>query len=77
MQRDEWEGADVCAACGGPVTESGRAFGFGTENALCFDCATARGGRFDGERDVWEAAPDLSGLRDEAYGAAPHEMRRR
>ncbi|HXK23184.1 MAG TPA: hypothetical protein VMS55_10970 [Myxococcota bacterium] len=33
--------------------------------------------RYDAQRDAWDVEPDLSSLRDEAYGAAPHEMRRR
>ena len=78
MEREDWEGAAVCALCGAPVeSDTEGAFGFGTENVLCAECAVARGGRYDVERDVWEVAPDLSGLGDEAYGAAPHEVRRR
>ena len=78
MEREEWEGTRECADCGCAVAaDSERAFGFGTENVLCAACATARGGRYDAERDVWEAAPDLAGLADEAYGASPHERRRR
>jgi hypothetical protein len=77
MEQEDREELDVCSLCGsllslGPV----RAFGFGTDNVLCGACATARGGRYNAERDVWEVTPDLSGLPDEAYGAAPHERRR-
>jgi hypothetical protein len=39
---------------------------------LCAAGATARGGRYDAGRDVWDVSPDLTGLADEAYGAAPH-----
>jgi hypothetical protein len=68
---------EVCAACGQRIAvDSERAFGFGAENALCAACAIQRGGRYDAERDVWDVAPDLAGLDDEAYGAAPHERRR-
>lgn len=78
MERDEWAGARTCADCGSAIAaDSDRAFDFGTENALCFACATARGGRYDAERDTWAGTPDLSGLDDEAYGASPHERRRR
>lgn len=78
MEREDWEGAGACAACGVEVTaDSDRPFGFGTENVLCYACAMARGGAYDPERDVWVAEPDVSGLRDEAYGASPHEMRHR
>ena len=78
MEREEWESAEACSACGAAVHEdSVGAFGFGTENLLCAQCALARGGRYDARRDTWDVEPDLSDLRDEAYGAAPHEMRRR
>ena len=66
-----------CAACGREVrSDAERSFGFGAGNVLCWDCAQARGGRYDAGRDTWESAPDLSGLADEAYGSAPHEVRR-
>jgi hypothetical protein len=76
--REGREEREACALCGertSPATERG--FEFGAGNVLCAACAAARGGRFDADRDVWEVAPDLSGLDDEAYGAAPHERRRR
>lgn len=76
MQQEEWEGARICAACGAQVPAGGRIFAFGTDNALCGECGVARGGRYDAERDVWDVQPDLTGLTDEAYGAAPHEKRR-
>jgi hypothetical protein len=76
MDREEWEEPSVCAGCGAQVSETESPFAFGTENVLCSECALARGGRYDVERDVWEEAPDLTGLPDEAYGAAPHERRR-
>lgn len=66
-----------CAVCGRAVaSDAERSFGFGAGNVLCWDCAEARGGRYDALRDTWETPPDLSGLPDEAYGAAPHEIRR-
>jgi hypothetical protein len=66
-----------CAQCGASVlSESERAFEFGDENLLCWECATARGGRYDEAADAWEPTPDLGGLSDEAYGASPHEVRR-
>jgi hypothetical protein len=69
---------DMCADCGAQIeADAERAFGFGTENALCPVCAIRRGGRYDADRDTWEVAPDLTGLEDEAYGAAPHERRGR
>ena len=68
----------VCSMCGESIeTDIERAFAFGTENLLCPECSVARGGVYDEEGGVWDTAPDLTGLGDEAYGAAPHEKRRR
>lgn len=78
MDPDDRDDLDTCSLCGAVLSvDSERAFGFGTENVLCAACATARGGRYDAQHDVWEVEPDLTGLTDEAYGAAPHEVRRR
>jgi hypothetical protein len=78
MDQDERSEARSCAACGATLEGDGdRAFEFGDENLLCFECAVARGGRYDESRDAWEPGPDLRGLGDEAYGASPHEQRRR
>lgn len=78
MEIEEWEDAGVCIVCGARVSEAAQdAFGFGTENVLCWECATERGGRYDAERDTWDVEPDLEGLVDEAYGSAPHEERHR
>jgi hypothetical protein len=64
--------------CGARITSDlDRTFAFGAENLLCGSCAAARGGRYDAERDAWDPPPDLADLPDEAYGASPHEMRRR
>jgi hypothetical protein len=77
MEPEDREQLDVCSLCGARLSDSAPAFGFGTENVLCGPCAMARGGRYNAERDVWDVAPDLSGLADEAYGAAPRERRGR
>ena len=75
---EDREEREPCALCGERIAPaSERAFGFGEGNVLCATCAAARGGCYDAERDVWDVAPDLSGLADEAYGASPHEMERR
>lgn len=67
----------ICVVCGATVAVGAEpGFGFGAGNQLCWSCAVARGGRYDADRDVWERAPDLAGLADEAYGATPHEVRR-
>lgn len=77
MDPDERESSDVCALCGATITADAESFGFGAGNQLCFECAAARGGRYDAERDRWEKPPDVRGISDEAYGAAPHDARRR
>jgi hypothetical protein len=76
MDPDEIESAEVCSLCGATITADAESFAFGAGNALCFECATARGGRYDAERDAWDRLPDVSGIADEAYGASPHERRR-
>ena len=76
MDQDERSEARSCAACGAALEgDAGRAFEFGDENLLCFECAVARGGRYHESRDAWEPAPDLRGLGDEAYGASPRSSR--
>ena len=78
MEQEDREEFEVCCLCDALLSaDSASAFGFGTENVLCASCATARGGRYDAVRDVWEVVPDLRGLADEAYGAAPREKRKR
>jgi hypothetical protein len=78
QEPDDRDVAEVCSACGAAIHEGVQgSFAFGTENALCAGCAAARGGRYDAERDRWDVEPDLAGLGDEAYGASPHEQRRR
>jgi hypothetical protein len=39
-----------------------RAFTFGTRGVLCFDCALARGGRYDEGHDGWVDEPNLEGI---------------
>ena len=69
MDPEDREDLDVCCLCGAALSvESDCAFAFGAQNLLCAECATARGGRYDAERDRWDVAPDLTGLPDEAYG---------
>jgi hypothetical protein len=75
---DDREAGEVCGLCGASVSGSTEsAFSFGTAGLLCFECSMARGGRFDAQRERWDPPPDVADLPDEAYGAAPHEMRRR
>jgi hypothetical protein len=74
---DERELSDVCGLCGASVNPENESFAFGTAGVLCFECSIARGGRFDAGRETWDPPPDVADLPDEAYGAAPHETRRR
>ncbi len=75
-QDSEGQGG-TCALCGAALLQGAEpSFAFGVGNQLCWSCAEDRGGRYDAENDVWDQPPDLSGLADEAYGAAPHEVRR-
>jgi hypothetical protein len=73
---DDREPSDLCGVCGSSLSaETQSAYSFGTAGVLCFECSIARGGRFDADRDTWDPPPDIAGLPDEAYGAAPHERR--
>lgn len=77
MEREDWERPDTCSLCGAQIpADAPGVFAFGAGNALCGECAMARGGRYDAEREVWDRAPDLADLGDEAYGSSPHEQRR-
>lgn len=73
---EDREERDACASCGASIgPDSERGFTFGTGNVLCAACAVQCVGRYDARLDVWDEPPDLAGLADEAYGAAPHEVR--
>lgn len=77
MEREEWESAGACAQCGASVArDSERGFEFGVGNLLCWGCAIERGGQYDAELERWSVSPNVAGLPDEAYGSAPHEVRR-
>ena len=75
MDRDEWEEAWSCVLCGASVGEADRPFRVETVGALCPACATELGGRYDPRRDVWDAAPDVTGLAEASHGAALGEPR--
>jgi hypothetical protein len=52
-----------CADCGAQLPgESDRAFGFGTDQLLCWQCAERRGGRYDARQERWSVAPDVADL---------------
>jgi hypothetical protein len=63
MHRSEAREGVACAACGTVVDlVGGNAYAYGSESALCFDCAVERGGRFDAQQDRWVEAPGLADL---------------
>ncbi len=62
MDEEELRERVECADCGEIVDAAGPAFELPEAAWLCFDCATRRGGVWDGERDEWTVTPDLTGL---------------
>ena len=53
-----------CADCGAQIAGAAdRAFGFGTDQLLCWLCAERRGGRYDAHQERWSVAPDVGDLR--------------
>ncbi|MGM0576711.1 MAG: hypothetical protein ACQEXJ_13360 [Myxococcota bacterium] len=66
MHREEELNLIECAACGTELEPGAdRAFEFGTDIALCFDCGVARGGEYDAELETWTTEPDVSDLASE------------
>jgi hypothetical protein len=54
----------ACADCGAEVLGAAdRAFEFGAEQVLCWQCAERRGGRYDAHQERWSTAPDIADLR--------------
>lgn len=63
MSWDDEEGRVGCTNCGRGVSESeGEAYAFGTQSLLCFECAVARGGRYDEGGRRWTVAPRVEDL---------------
>lgn len=63
MHRSENESLASCAVCGAAVAPgTDRAFVGAGGRVLCFDCALARGGAWDDDRDRWSEVPSLAGL---------------
>ena len=61
--------AQPCADCGAQVVAAAdRAFEFGTQELLCWQCAERRGGRYDAHQERWSVAPDVAGLRRRPEG---------
>ncbi len=63
MDRTDETGESICTGCGRPVVGGlQRAYGFGDDQLLCWDCAVARGGSFDAGEDRWAVAPRVEDL---------------
>lgn len=66
MHRSETRELLACAACGATVEpRAGGLYAFGTDSALCFECAVERGGSYDSERERWREAPRTADLASE------------
>ena len=54
----------ACADCGAEVYGAGdRAFEFGADQLLCWQCAERRGGSYDAHQERWSEPPDVRDLR--------------
>ncbi len=62
MHRSEEREFGVCASCGATTGLQERAFVFGAEGLLCFECASKRGGSYDEYFDRWTARPRVDDL---------------
>ena len=63
-ERDHGELGVTCADCGDPVDPgAGRAYVLCEQMALCFACATKRGGSYDAGGDRWTTPPATDDLR--------------
>jgi hypothetical protein len=63
---EETDTSAVCAHCAvefSPELERGYVFGVEDDQALCYECAVARGGAYDELHDRWVKPPDIRGLR--------------
>lgn len=63
MHRSEADEATHCEVCGATIwIGRGRSYCFGSDRALCWDCALERGGRYDADLDEWADPPNCSDL---------------
>lgn len=64
MHLSEIAQMSLCAECGEEIwPERERSFLMdGSDDALCYGCASRRGGAYDELNDTWVQTPDLSGL---------------
>ena len=62
MHRSETDDEVLCVSCGTVVTPEERIFAINDDDVLCFDCAMARSGSYDEQKDLWLRQPSLDGL---------------
>ncbi len=63
MHRSEARDLTRCAECGAEIfLEVDRTYPLTPEAALCFDCATRRGGAYDELDDRWVRPPEVADL---------------
>jgi hypothetical protein len=66
MHTQEWDDIVDCCDCGATVApDTDRVFALSDETFLCFACAVARGGVYDGMEERWTVAPNAAGVPDE------------
>ncbi len=67
--REELDERTRCFECGAIIPPSdGRGLAVAEGIVLCHDCCVRRGGRFDGEHQVWSMPPWF----DDLVGQGPH-----
>jgi hypothetical protein len=60
MHRTELEESVRCVVCGTlTFGERDRAYVFGEDDAVCFDCAGQLGGEYDAAQERWTTPPEL------------------
>ncbi len=63
MHREEAETLEACADCGAEISATlHRAYLFGSDGALCWECSLKRGGDYDTEMDSWCTSPRIDDL---------------
>ncbi len=66
MHEQEDQDLSKCLDCGALIApETDRAYALSDDDFLCFECAVRRGGVYDGEKERWLVAPDVSDEPDE------------
>lgn len=60
---EEYSDDTRCGSCGAVIFEDDeRNFAYSSTGALCWDCARARGGVWDGLTEHWARAPEVADL---------------